>query len=297
MFQGILDYLRRVASNNSPAILIIELALIGFVVYGVLHFLEGTRGERLFRGVFFVLVVGLLVLNLVVQRYPFDRLQLLYKGFLIGVVIVAAAAFQPEIRRALIRIGQPSLWSQSSQQWSRTIEEIVMAARDLSATHTGAIVVLERQVALGEFVETGVRLDARVSAELLRTIFYPGTCLHDMAVIIRGDRVVAARVQLPLAEPEAVRAAVQRDSRASRSRELGSRHMAAIGITTGSDAICVVVSEETGTISLAYDGKLDRSLSDADLRSRLLEQVAGLRPGKHPRWGRRREPGSPPQAV
>jgi len=297
MLQAILDYLHRVASNNSPAFIIIELVLIGLVVYGVLHFLEGTRGERLFRGVFFILVVGLLVLNLVVQRYPFDRLQLLYKGFLIGVLIVAVAAFQPEIRRALMRIGQPHLWSQSSQQWSRTIEEIVMAVRDLSAAKIGAILVLERQVALGEFVETGVRLDARVSSELIRTIFYPDTCLHDMAVIIRGDRIVAARVQLPLAEPEAVKAVMQKNPRSARGRELGSRHMAAIGITAGSDAICVVVSEETGTISLAHDGRLERPLSDADLRSRLLEQVAGLRPGRRPGWGRRKEPASPSQVV
>ena len=287
MVQSLIDYLHRVANNNSPGAILIEFVLIGLVVYWVVDFLEGTRGERLFRGVFFILIVGVLVLNPVVQRSNFDRLQYLYKGFLIAVLIVTVAAFQPEIRRGLIRIGQPHLWSHASQQWSRTIDEIVMAARDLSATRTGAILVLERQVALGEFIETGVRLNAKVTSELLRTIFYPGTCLHDMAVILRGDCIVAARVQLPLAEPEAVKAAIRTDPRMNDGRELGSRHMAAIGITAGSDAVCVVVSEETGTISMAYDGKLDRHLSDADLRSKLMELVTSLGPTKRAGWGRR----------
>jgi len=287
MVQSLLDYLHRVASNNSAGVILIEFVLIGLVVYWVVDFLEGTRGERLFRGVFFILVVGVLVLNPVVQRSHFDRLQYLYKGFMIAVLIVTVAAFQPEIRRGLTRIGQPHLWSHSSQEWFRTIDEIVTAARDLSATKTGAILVLERQVALGEFIETGVRLDAKVTSELLRTIFYTGTCLHDMAVIVRGDRLVAARVQLPLAEPEAVKAAIRTDPRMQDGHELGSRHMAAIGITAGSDAVCVVVSEETGTISVAYDGRLDRHLSDADLRSRLLELVTAAGPRKSSVWAGR----------
>jgi diadenylate cyclase len=275
MVQSLLDYLHRVANNNSAAVIIVELVLIGLVVYWVVDFLEGTRGERLFRGVFFILLVSVLVLSPVVQRSHFDRLQYLYKGFLIAVLIATVAAFQPEIRRGLIRIGQPHVWSHASQQWSRTIEEIVMAVRELSATKTGAILVLERQVALGEFIETGVRLDAKVTSELLRTIFYPGTCLHDMAVILRGDRLVAARVQLPLAEPEAVKAVIRASPTSYEDQDLGSRHMAAIGITAGSDAVCVVVSEETGIISVACDGKLHRRLTDADLRNMLLSQMTG----------------------
>jgi diadenylate cyclase len=287
MVQSLLDYLHRVANNNSPAVILIELVLIGLVVYWVVDFLEGTRGERLFRGVFFILLVGVLVLNPVVQRSHFDRLQYHYKGFLIVVLIATVAAFQPEIRRGLIRIGQPHVWARASEQWSRTIEEIVMAARDLSATRTGAIMVLEREVALGEFIETGVRLDAKVTSELLRTIFYPGTCLHDMAVILRGDRLVAARVQLPLAEPEAVKAVLRTNPKMHEGRELGSRHMAAIGITAGSDAVCVVVSEETGTLSVAYDGRLDRHLTEADLRSKLMELVTAVGFPKRSGWGRR----------
>ena len=273
---SLIDYLHRVMLNNSWWVVIIELVLIGLIVYWIVDFLEGTRGERLFRGVLFLLVAGAIISSQVVQRFSLDRVAYLYKGFLIGVLIVAVAAFQPEIRRVLIRIGQPRLWHGSSQQLSRAVEEIVDAAASLSVTRTGAIVVMEGHVALGEFIETGVRLDAHVSAELLKTIFYPGTPLHDMAVIIRNDRMVAARVQLPLAEAGAIRMAAEQEGMAAQTtgEELGSRHRAAIGITSGSDAICLVVSEETGAISVAKEGRLHRNITQSQLRSYLVDAMA-----------------------
>jgi diadenylate cyclase len=257
----LIDYFTRVANYDWWRVGI-ELFLIGLVVYWVVDFLEGTRGERLFRGVIFILVVGVLVLNLVVEQLEFLRLQYLYKGFLIAVLIIAVAAFQPEIRRVLIRIGRPRFWSGSSGQLPRPSEQIIAAVADLSSSRTGAIIVLERRVALGEFIETGVRIDAAVTAELLKTIFYPGTALHDMAVIVRGDRVLAAKVQLPLAEAGSVGGV-----------ELGSRHRAAIGITTGSDALCLVVSEQTGRVSVAQDGKLSRDVDESALRKYLAGTV------------------------
>lgn len=257
-FQWLTDYFRRVANNNEWWIVGIELILIGLVVYWIVDFLEGTRGERLFRGVILILVMGLLILNLVVQQFDFDRLRHLYKGFLIGVLIIAVAAFQPEIRRVLIRLGQPRFWSGSIHRLSRTVEEIVKGVTELSAARIGAIIVIERQVALGEFIDTGVRIDAKLTADLLRTIFHPGTALHDMAVIVRGDRVIAASVQLPLAEADSIGGV-----------ELGSRHRAAIGITTGSDAICLVVSEETGIISFAKEGRITRNIDESELRKHL----------------------------
>ena len=236
-------------------IVAIELILIGLVVYWIVDFLEGTRGERLFRAVIFILIVGFLVLKLLVGQFAFERLQYLYNGFLIGVLIIAVAAFQPEVRRALMRIGQSRLWSSTSQKLSQTVEELVAAVTALSEARIGAIIVIERRVALGEFLETGIRIDARVTSELLKTIFQPGTALHDMAVVIRGERVIAARVQLPLAEDGGIG-----------GTSLGSRHRAAIGITTGSDAICLVVSEETGIISVAENGKLTRNMDEARLK-------------------------------
>jgi len=253
----LIDYFRRVASYDWWVV-VIELVLIGLVVYWVVDFLEGTRGERLFRGVIFILVAGVLLLNLLVRRFDFARLQYLYKGFLVAVLIIAVAAFQPEIRRVLIRIGQPHFWVSSARQLSRTVEEIIAAVTELSAAKRGAIIVIERRVALGEFIESGVQIDGQVTAELLKTIFHSGTALHDMAVIIRSDRVVAARVQLPLAEAGSVDGV-----------QLGSRHRAAIGITASSDAACVVVSEESGVVSVAENGKLTRGLNDSDLRKYL----------------------------
>lgn len=253
---------------------IIELFLIGLVVYWVVDFLEGTRGERLFRSVIFILIAGVLILNIVAEQLRFERLEYLYSGFLIGVLVIAVAAFQPEIRRALIRIGQPRFWMGSSQQLTKTVEEIVTAVTELSASKTGAIIVIEKRVALGEFIESGVRIDAEVTAELLKTIFHPGTALHDMAVIIRNDRVLAASVQLPLAEAGSIDGV-----------ELGSRHRAAIGITAGSDAACLVVSEETGTISLAEKGNLTRNISEPELRRYLTRTMAeSVRIGKR-LWG------------
>jgi diadenylate cyclase len=262
LVERIIDYFHRVAMIPWWVVAI-ELFLIGFVVYWAVDFLEGTRGERLFRGVVFILLVGFLVLKLIVGQFAFDRLQYLYSGFLIFVLVIAVAGFQPEIRRALIRIGQPRFLLASSQQLTKTIEEIITAIMQLSAAKVGAIIVIERRVALGEFIETGVRVDARVTSELLKTIFQPGTALHDMAVVIRSDRIVAARVQLPLAEAGTLGGV-----------ELGSRHRAAVGITAGSDATCLVVSEETGAISLAQNGRLKTHLSEWQLRQ-MLEGTVG----------------------
>lgn len=257
----LVDYLSRVGKYDWWVVGI-ELVLIGLVVYWVVDFLEGTRGERLFRGVIFILVVGVLVLNLVVERLGFLRLQYLYKGFLIAVLIIAVAAFQPEIRRVLIRLGQPRFLSGPSGPLSRATEQVVGAVTDLSSSRTGAIIVFERQVALGEFTETGVRIDAKVTSELLRSIFHTGGALHDMAVVVRGERILAAKVQLPLAEAGTVGGV-----------ELGSRHRAAIGITRGSDALCVVVSEESGTVSVAQNGKLSRDVDENALRKYLAGVV------------------------
>lgn len=268
----LVDYFSRVA-NYDWWVVAIEFIFIGLVVYWALDFLEGTRGERLFRGVLFILLAGVLILNLVVERLDFFRLQYLYKGFLIFVLIVAVAAFQPEIRRALIRIGQPRFLASPSQKLAITMEQIITAVTELSTGKIGSIIVIEKRVALGEFIETGVRINAQVTSELLTTIFRPGTPLHDMAVIIRADRIVAARVQLPLAEAGTVD-----------GLELGSRHRAAIGITAGSDATCLVVSEETGAISIAENGKLLRNINESQLRKHLTSTIDQIAPVTERFW-------------
>lgn len=263
----IIDHILRI-SNYERLIILAELLIIGFVIYAVLNFLEGTRGERLFRGMIFILVIGALVLNLVVRKFGMERIAFLYNGFLIVVLIIAVIAFQPEIRRALIRIGQTSIFASSSQQQlTRTVEEVITAVSQMAATRTGAIIAIEQRVGLGEFIETGVRLDAKVTNELIKTIFYPGTPLHDMAMVIRGDRIVAARVQFPLAEVGTLS-----------TGQLGSRHRAAVGLTSSTDAIVLVVSEETGIVSIAANGTLTRNVSEARLRRHLKTALVETTP-------------------
>lgn len=265
-------------SSEERLIVLAELLLIGIFVYIVISFLEGTRGERLFRGIIFVLLGGSLILNLVVKQIGMDRINFLYSGFLIAVLIIAVTAFQPELRRALIRIGQADLFAPSSpQQLTRSVEEIIEAVNQMAAEKTGAIIAITQQVPLGEFAETGVRIDAKVTSELLKTIFHEGTPLHDMAVLIQGDRIIAARVQLPLAEADS-----------SIHGRLGSRHRAAIGLSTASDALVIVVSEETGILSLAMNGQLIRNISESQLRRHLNTALVKTTPLLE-RLGQRRQ--------
>ncbi|MHC5120915.1 MAG: diadenylate cyclase [Planctomycetota bacterium] len=261
---AILEYILNIGLYDR-LIVVAELLLIGIFVYAILTFLEGTRGERLFRGMIFVLVAGSLVLNLVVNTFNMERIAFLYNGFLIAILIIAVTAFQPEIRRGLIRIGQARFFTNSPQQLSRSVEEIITAVSQMAAERTGAIIVIPQQVALGEFIETGVRVDA-VTSELIRTIFHVKTVLHDMAMVIQADRIVAARVQLPLAEAS------------SKFGRLGSRHRAAIGVTSSSDAVVVVVSEETGIVSVAIEGNLVRNVSEAQLRRHLTTALVDATP-------------------
>ncbi len=264
---AILDYLQGI-SFYERLIVVAELLLIGVFVYAVINFLQGTRGERLFRGMIFILVVGSLVLNLVVKTFGMERVAFLYGGFMIAVLAIGVIAFQPEIRRALIRIGQTRLFTTSSSlQLSRSVEQIITAVGSMASSRTGAIIVIPQQVGLGEFIETGVRIDARVTAELIETIFHDGSPLHDMAMVIQGDRIVAARVQLPLAE-----------GGATVGRQLGSRHRAAIGVSNSSDAIVIVVSEETGIVSLAMNGSLIRNISESQLRRHLTTALVETTP-------------------
>lgn len=265
---AIFEYILRIKDSPQELLVVLfELLLIGVVVYWAVSFLEGTRGERLFRGVIFIIAIGTLILNLVVKQFELDRIGYLYKGFALIGIFTIAIAFQPEIRRALMSIGQAGFLLSSPQQLSRSVEEIINAVSQLAATRTGAIIVIQQQVGLAEFIESGVKIDSKVTAELMKTIFYPGTALHDMAIVIQGDRIVSARVQLPLAEASAVG-----------GQELGSRHRAAIGVTSSSDAIVIVVSEETGIISLAINGNLIRNISEPQMRRHLTTAVVETTP-------------------
>lgn len=247
----------QVAFGNEPAIVLIELAVIAAAAYLVLRFLRGTRGARVIKGVGLLLIVGTLVVSVVGAEQAFLRLQYLYNNFLDVITLGLIIVFQPEIRRGLVRLGEARLFKGSELRRARVVEEVVGAMEYLSQNKVGALVAIERQVGLGGLIEAGTRLDAAVSRSLLNTIFWPGSALHDMGVVIRGDRVVAAGVQFPLAESGAI------------SQELGSRHRAAIGLSQDSDALVLIVSEETGRMSIATRGNLIADLTLDDMRQHL----------------------------
>lgn len=264
----------------------LEMFLIGIVVYFTLRFLQGTRGARLLRAIGLIVVVSFLVVRLVAAKLELDRISYVYPYFLGAVFLITLIVFQTELRRGLLLIGA-NWWSRSwAEEAARVIEPVVQAAASLSKKKVGALIAVERSVGMAAVAETGVTLDAVVSAELLGSIFWPGSVLHDMGVIIRGNRIVAAGCQFPLADSDDV------------DRSLGSRHRAAVGISHESDALVVVVSEETGTISVAEHGRLRRSLTPDTLRQILTEGLAGG-PGRGvgPRFLRKQKPAAPRSPI
>jgi len=258
------SFLERI--TDRPVVTFVELLLIGGVVYTVLRFLQGTRGARLVRAVLIILAVSFAIVRLVANRYDFDRINELYSYFILGVFLVSLVAFQTELRRMLLRLGEGG-WLQSwSKSSAEVLDPIVTAVERLAKRKIGALIAIERSVEVGGLIESGVKLDAHLSAELLETIFWPGTALHDLGVIIGQGRISAAGCQFPLAESEEV------------DRSLGSRHRAAVGMSQETDAVVIVVSEETGTISVSIHGKLRRALSPESLRDTLVKELASKPP-------------------
>ncbi len=259
-FERLFEQLRRIQGYlaDNPLEAMLELFVIWLLVLVVLRFLRGTRGAGVIKGVMFVFIIATLVISVFGAENRFARIEYLYKNFLDVIALGLVIVFQPEIRRAMVRLGEARLFRTGQLRRARVIEELLGALAYLSKNKIGGLIALERQVGLGGIIEAGTRLDAAVSRSLLNTIFWPGSALHDMGVVIRGDRVVAAGVQFPLAEGEHI------------SQELGSRHRAAMGLSQESDALVLVVSEETGTISVAERGRLDRDLTIDGLRGRLI---------------------------
>lgn len=236
----------------------VELLLIGAPVYLILRFLRGTRGERLVWAVGLILGVSFLLVRLVAQKFGLDRINFLYPYFVLAILAVALVVFQTELRRGLIRIGERGWFRAWSKSAKRAIDPVVTAAARLSKKKIGALIAIERSTSLGGVAETGIQIDAVVSAELLESVFWPGSALHDMAAIVADGRLVAARCQFPLADTGEL------------DGSLGSRHRAAVGMSQECDAVVVVVSEETGTISVAERGRLRRSLTPDSLHDLLI---------------------------
>ncbi len=231
----------------------VDILIVAAILYWILRLIQGTTAVALVRGMIILILLAAVlgnVLDLVVLNWV---LRNSIPAFLLAIPIL----FQPELRRALERLGRTSPFLSrggQSNEIVRAMEQIAVVCRRLSDRRWGALIVLERETGLGEYVDTGVEIDGQVSVDLLMTIFFPNSPLHDGATIIRGDRVVAAACLLPLTET------ILSD------KHLGTRHRAGVGITERTDAISVIVSEETGTISLANNGRIVRNLDEAKLK-------------------------------
>jgi diadenylate cyclase len=233
---------------------LLDILLVAFIVYELLRFIRGTHAVQIALG-----GLVLVVLYWVSTIFNLQTVNWLLRTFLPFLMFGVIVIFQSEIRKALAHLGRtPFLGTAAKKQKEEVVDEVVLAATTLSSQRTGAIMVLEREIGLRSYIETGIALDAVLTYDLLVNVFHPATPLHDGAVIIQGNRVAAAACFLPLTvNPEL-------------SRTLGSRHRAAIGLSEDTDAAAVVVSEETGSISLVEDGQIRRGLDGPALRRALL---------------------------
>jgi diadenylate cyclase len=241
----------------------VDVLAVAFIVYNLLLLIRGTRAVQVLLGLLFVGIV-----YYVAQLAELPTLQNMLENLLIVFPFAVIILFQQEIRRALANFGRNPLWGLTKQQKSvSAFGDIVLAATTLSSRGIGALIVIERLQGLRNYIENGIAVDAVLSYDLLINIFTPDTPLHDGAVIVQDDRIAAAACFLPLTpNPEL-------------SKEFGTRHRAALGITEETDAVAVVVSEETGSISLAFDGEMFRDLDGKSLRNMLYKYlVADLYP-------------------
>ncbi len=239
---------------------LIDILIVSYVIYKLLVLIRGTRAVQLLKGIF-VLVIAWAVsswFNLYTLEWLMNQM------FTFG-VLALVIIFQPELRRALEQIGRGKLFGSRSanemDETGRVIGELIKAVNYMSRRKIGALIVFERTTGLNEYIESGIAMHSRISSELLINIFIPNTPLHDGAVIVQGGNIAAAACYLPLSENPFI------------SKELGTRHRAAIGISEVGDAISVIVSEETGDVSLAINGQIVRNINEESMISKLFEEL------------------------
>lgn len=271
-----LDIVRETLQANVTWASVIDIALVAIAVYYLLLLVRGTRAIQLLKGIGVLLVLVGISKAADLNTFHWLMTQMLLPG-----VIALIVLFQPELRLALERLGRGRLWpgpvtDVRGEEASRLITEAVRGARQCAQDRVGALIVFEREVGLNDIIRTGKRVDGVVSTELLRTIFFPGSPLHDGAAVIRGDRVVAAGCVLPLSERDDVGAL------------FGTRHRAALGLSEQTDAVVVIVSEESGAVSCAFEGKLFANLTDDALRQQLIDALMPPERERHLTLRRRR---------
>lgn len=254
IFKGPMDFIRTA----------VDIGVVSYGIYRLIKLVRETRAAQLIKGIL-VIIIAMLLSEWLQLKTTHLILQTTLSYGVIALIIV----FQPELRRALEQIGRSKLKNMlfnfdeedMEVETTETIEEVVNAASSMSKTYTGALMVFERETKIGEIIKTGVYMEAHVTSELLVNIFSPNTPLHDGAVVIRDSKIMAAGCFLPLTDNQDL------------SKELGTRHRAALGITENSDSIVVVVSEESGKISFAHEGGLTRNLNSETLRKALVKTL------------------------
>ncbi len=243
---------------------ILDILLVALIFYGLFYFIQGTRAVQLLRGIILVVFLSVVASNV----FHLTAFSWLIANSIPALLVAIPVIFQPELRRALERLGRPGmLLTRHSATAAQTVNTIARAASELAEQGFGALIILEGATGLQDYIDTGVLLDAQLSDDLLLSIFYKNSALHDGAVIIREDRIVAAACMLPLSENLAL------------DHDLGTRHRAALGLTEGTDAIAVIVSEETNTIAVSHNGRLVRRLDEGELNRllyRLYQPIANV---------------------
>ena len=251
--------------NLSPVatfINIVDVLLVWFVVYQLIKVIKGTKAVQLLNGIFIIIIAKILtgIFGLYTLKWMMD--QVFTYGFLAIIII-----FQPELRRALEQLGRGRLFARTmmdeEEERNRLLEALSKSVSYMAKRRIGALISIEKETGLSEYIETGTQLNSDITSELLINIFIPNAPLHDGAVIVQRNRIAAAGCYLPLSESPFI------------SKELGTRHRAALGLSEVSDAVTVIVSEETGAISIATDGDLHRDLSIEEFEARLRKTWFG----------------------
>ena len=254
----------------------IDILIVTYIVYHLIVIVRGTRALHLLRGTFVLVVIWTLSVYLKLNTLNWLMHQVVTFG-VIGIVII----FQPELRRGLEQLGRGKLFSRtgtSSEDLGTLVEEIMKCTRYLRRRNIGALIVLERETGLNEYIQSGIAMQSLVSSELLINTFMPNTPLHDGAVIIQDKLIAAAGCYLPLSENPFI------------SKELGTRHRAAIGLSEVTDAICLIISEETGQISMSIGGQILRDIDEEAVLTKLYDALEAVLIGKDKwNWFWRRE--------
>ena len=233
---------------------LIDILIVTFVVYRLILLVKGTRAERMLWGLAVIVLV-----YFVSQRMELFTLHWILSNFLSSIVIIVIVVFQRDIRRVLVQVGRTSFFSRGLGLKEELLEELTKAAFQMSKNKTGALIVLERDVGLGDYLDVGIEVDAKVSSEMLLSIFNPTSPVHDGAAIIRKGRISRVGCFLPLARDPEI------------SKSLGTRHRAALGLTEDTDAVIIVVSEETGEVSLVVNREIIRDMDAGTFLKKLRD--------------------------